>query len=367
MRPDLSSIARRKADHIDINLTRPVRFQDVATGFERYQFIHNALPEMALGAVDLRVPLLGRVLGTPIMVSSMTGGLAQGWEITRRLARVAEQRGGAIGVGSQRAALVDPDLARYFRVRDVAPNVLLFANLGAAQLAAGDGVDLCRRAVDMIGADALILHLNPLQEAIQPEGDRDFSGILDRIAEVCAQIEVPVVVKEVGCGISAQVACRLAQAGVAVIDVGGAGGTSWSAVEGERATTARGQRVGRTFTDWGIPTATSLRMVRERVPHIPVIASGGLRTGLDAAKALALGASLAGFAGSLLAAAVESDDAALEAFDALNDELRIAMYCVGAQSTVDLNCSMLMDDRGMPVAAGIAPGEWRELHDHVLL
>ncbi len=351
--PDRLSIAQRKQDHIEINLSEDVQFRQATTGFERYRFIHQALPEMALSSIDLRTTFLGRPLEVPLLVSSMTGGIERGWEITRRLASAAQVAGCAIGVGSQRVALQDATNAKFFMVRDVAPDVFLLANLGAVQLNKGFGPDDCRRAVDMIGADALILHLNPLQEALQPEGDRDFSSLLSRIAAVCAALDVPVVVKEVGCGISARAARQLVDAGVAAIDVSGAGGTSWSAVEQHRATTARGRRLGETFTDWGIPTATSLRMARQGAPHLPLIASGGLRTGLDAAKALALGASLAGFAGPLLRAAAESDEAAHEALAALADEVRLAMFCTGTRSVSGFSPAMLMDESGVPLPVPI--------------
>lgn len=354
---DPPTIAQRKEDHIEINLTQPVAFDSVTTGLDRYQFIHEALPEIAPGDIDLGTGFLGRQLGTPIMISSMTGGIERGWEITRRLARVAQSHRGAIGVGSQRGALVDPTLMPWFRVRDVAPDVLLLANLGATHLVPGRAVDQCQRAIDMIEADALILHLNPLQEAIQPEGDRDTSGVLLAIEAVCARLPIPVVVKEVGCGISGPTARRLADAGVSAIDVSGAGGTSWSAVEGKRATTARGRRLGETFRNWGIPTAVSLDMAREAAPGLPLIASGGLKTGLDAAKALALGATLAGFAGSILRAAADSEDAAFEELGVIHEELLIAMYCAGARSIRDLDRSRLMDRGGswsgvLPARAG---------------
>jgi isopentenyl-diphosphate delta-isomerase len=361
---DLPTITQRKEDHIEVGLTRPVAFEDVTTGLERYQFIHEALPEMSLGDVDLGTRFLGHALGTPILISSMTGGVRRGWEVTRRLARVAQAHRGAIGVGSQRAALLDPSLAAYFQVRDIAPDVVLLANLGAGHLASGDAVEQCQRAIDMVGADALILHLNPLQEAIQHEGERDYAGVLSAIEAVCRLIHVPVVVKEVGCGISGATARRLADAGIAAIDVSGAGGTSWSAVEGQRAATNRGRRLGETFRDWGIPTAVSLAMVREAVPGLPVIASGGLKTGLDAAKAIALGASLAGFAGAILRAAALGEDTAFEELESIHEELRIAMYCAGARSVRDLRPSLLMDrGRAWVGVTGSCLGQ--EAPDHV--
>lgn len=362
---DTPAITQRKEDHIEVNLTQPVDFQSVTTGLERYQFIHEALPEMALGDVDLATWFLGRQLGTPILISSMTGGIKRGWEITQRLARVAQAHRGAIGVGSQRAALVDPSLAPYFQVRHMAPDALLLANLGAVQLNGGGAVEQCRRAIEMIEADALILHLNPLQESIQPEGDRDASGVLSAIEAVCAHLPIPVVVKEVGCGISGPTARRLADAGVAAIDASGAGGTSWSAVEGKRATTARGRRLGETFRDWGIPTAVSLEMAREAAPGLPLIASGGLKTGLDAAKTLALGATLAGFAGSILRAAADSEQAAFEEVETIQDELRIAMYCAGARSIRDLDQSRLMD-RGGAWAGMSRSQRGEESHVHAI-
>jgi len=302
-----ATIERRKGDHIQINLDQDVQARDIETGFERYRFVHTALPELNLDEVDLSTTFLNRVVDVPILLSSMTGGFKRGWEINQRLAVAAQTLGCALGVGSQRVAIQDPSRAEFFAVRRFAPDVMLFANLGAVQLNYGYGVDECRRAVDMIGADALILHLNPLQEALQPEGNRDFSALLSKIAIVCRTLDVPVIVKEVGCGLSARDARRLVEAGVSAIDVSGAGGTSWSAVEHYRAKTSVARQLSNTFVDWGIPTAVSLGMARRGAPGTPVIASGGLRTGLDAAKAIALGADLAGFAGPLLRAAAVSE------------------------------------------------------------
>jgi isopentenyl-diphosphate delta-isomerase len=251
-----------------------------------------------------------------------------------------------MGVGSQRAAIEDSARARYFPVRDVAPDVVLFANLGAVQLNYGYGPAECQRAVDMIDANALILHLNPLQEAIQSDGNRDFSNLLPRIAEVCAALDVPVIIKEIGGGISTTVAQQLADAGVAAIDVAGAGGTSWSKVERQRATTGLARRLGETFGDWGIPTTTSLQMTRLGAPSIPLIASGGLQTGLDAAKALALGADLAGFAGPLLRAAHQGEDAAFDLMTALIEELRLTMFCTASGSLQHLRRAQLVSAEG---------------------
>ncbi|MGC8782633.1 MAG: alpha-hydroxy-acid oxidizing protein, partial [Anaerolineae bacterium] len=215
---------RRKADHIRINLEEDVRFPNLTTGFERYRLVHQALPELDLNAVDTSVSLLGRRLQVPLLISSMTGGTPAAATINRHLAQAAQARGVAMGLGSQRAGLEQAETAFTFRVRDVAPDILLFANLGAVQLNRGYGLDHCRRAMEMIGADALILHLNPLQEALQADGDWDWRGLLGKIEAVCRGLAAPVVVKEVGWGIGEKVARWLAEAGVAAIDVAGAGG-----------------------------------------------------------------------------------------------------------------------------------------------
>ena len=303
---EMSATRQRKGDHIRINLEEDVQAHGITSGLERYRFVHTALPELDLAEIDTRVTFLGRQLQAPILISGMTGGVERGREINRRLASVAQALGCAMGVGSQRAAIEEPELAWLYQVRDVAPDILLLANLGAVQLNYGYDVDHCRRAVEMIGADALVLHLNPLQEALQPEGNSNFAGLLARIERVCRALEAPVIVKEVGWGISARVARDLAAAGVAAIDVAGAGGTSWSEVERHRAPTAQRRRVSAAFANWGIPTAESLIQVRASLPALPLIASGGLRDGIDAAKSIALGADLAGFASPLFKAAASS-------------------------------------------------------------
>ena len=336
-------IGKRKSDHIRINLEERVSSEQLRSGFSEIAFVHNALPEVDFDDIDTSTSFLGRTLATPLLISSMTGGVQRGWEITQALAIAAQEVGAAIGVGSQRAAIEDPDLAQFYQVRDVAPDVMVLANVGAVQLNYGFGVEQCRRAVEMIQADALILHLNPVQEALQPEGNRNFGGLLPRIEEVCHHLDVPVVVKEVGFGISGDVARRLVNAGVAAIDVSGAGGTSWSAVEHHRATSERYRQVSRTFIEWGIPTVESLRMVGDAVPDVALIASGGLRSGLDAAKAIALGATLAGFAGPMLKAAAQGPDAAIEQLRVLDDELRLTMFGTGSGSVAELRDAELRD------------------------
>lgn len=327
---------RRKADHLRISLEEDVQFEGLTTGFERYQFIHQALPEMGFKEVDLSLNLFGKRLEAPLIISSMTGGIEPAAKINRNLARAAQKMGVAMGVGSLRPAIDDPSLARTYQVREVAPDILLFANLGAVQLNYGYGVEECRCAVEMIEADALILHLNPLQECLQEEGNTDFSGLLARIEKVCRHLPVPVMVKEVGWGISEEVARRLAQAGVAAIDVAGAGGTSWSEVERYRTSNEMMKNVAAAFAQWGIPTADSIRMARRGAPDVALIASGGIRTGVDVAKAIALGADGAALATPLLKAANASWGTVREKLDEIIEELRITMFCIGARNLREL-------------------------------
>lgn len=323
----------RKADHIRVNLEEDVD-SGLISGFESLRFEHNALPQLDLDEIDLSQEFLGHHLAAPLLISSMTGGTAQAGEINRNLAIAAQSSGIAMGLGSQRAAIEDPGLADTFNVRGLAPDVLLFANLGAVQLNYGYGADEAQRAIDMIEADALVLHLNALQEAVQPEGDTNFGGLLPQIEAVVGSVTVPVIVKEVGWGISASVATRLVEAGVAVIDVAGAGGTSWSQVEMHRAAEEKQAELASKFIDWGIPTAEAVRQVRAALPNIPIIASGGLRGGLDLAKSIALGAQLGGMAGPFLRAAAESSQAVTDLIDRTLQELRVCMFATG---TPDLN------------------------------
>jgi len=325
----------RKADHLRINLEEEVR-SGLATGLERYRFTHQALPELNLEEIDLRVGLFGKTLGAPILISSMTGGTGQAGQINRRLAAAAQETGVAMGLGSQRAALEHPETQATFQVRDVAPDILLFANLGAIQLNYGYGVEHCRRAVEMVAADALILHLNPLQEAVQPEGDTRFLGLIEKIAAVCKNLPVPVIVKEVGWGISGQAARLLVEAGVSAIDVAGAGGTSWTQVEMHRAASDSQARLAAAFVDWGIPTAESILQVRRACPKIPIFASGGVRTGLDIAKSIALGAVLGGMAGPFLKAASLSTGAVVQAILEVRREIQVTMFAAGAGNLQDL-------------------------------
>ena len=332
----------RKADHIRINLEENVQFPNLTTGLEAFSFIHQAVPELDLSTVSTQTSFLGKPLSAPILISSMTGGTTEAQEINRRLASAAQATGVAMGLGSQRAAIESPALAPTFQVRNVAPDILLFANIGAVQLNYGYGYDECQRAVDMIEADALILHLNALQEAVQPEGDGNFSDLLTRIECVCKQISVPVIAKEVGWGISEKAARQLFAAGVAALDVAGSGGTSWSEVEFHRAETSYHAQVAAAFAGWGIPTAHSLIYARKGAPDASLIASGGIRNGIEIAKCVALGADLVGVAGPFLKAAVQSAEATLESVRILQRQLEIAMFCAGASDIPALSQTPLV-------------------------
>jgi isopentenyl-diphosphate delta-isomerase len=300
------------------------------------------VPELNLADIDSSVTVFGKRLSSPVFVSSMTGGTEEAQRINRNLAMAAQQHGLAMGVGSQRAVIERPELASTTQVRDIAPDILLFANLGAVQLNYGYGIDECQRAVDVIEADALILHFNVLQEAVQPEGDVNFAGLLHRVEQVCSEIEVPVIAKEVGWGFSEQNARDLAAAGVAAIDVAGAGGTSWSEVEYHRAPTSFHARVAAAFADWGIPTADAIGYARSGAPDLPIFASGGLRDGIDIAKCIALGAQLGGMASPFLKAAHQSTEAVDQLIRETVAQLRIAMLCSGAPDIAALQQSSLL-------------------------
>jgi len=318
----------RKEEHLDIVATRDVRSAH-ATGLERYALVHCALPEIQLSDVDMTTTFLGHRLGAPLLISAMTGGTPRAREINERLAKAAQRCGVALNLGSLRVALEQPGLMETYRVRAQAPDILLMANIGAVQLNYGVTAGTCIQAVQELEADALVLHLNPLQEAIQPGGDTDFRGLLSKIAALCEQAPFPVLVKEVGWGISSPIARSLAQAGVAAIDVAGSGGTSWSRVEAHRLHSTAERQVAAAFDDWGIPTATALLQVREACPDLPLIASGGIETGVDIAKCLALGANLAGIARPLLKAAIQSAEASLQHVQAVLRQLQIALFCTG--------------------------------------
>jgi len=329
----------RKADHLRICLDEDVQFHSTTNGLERYRFTHCCLPELNRNEIDLTMMFLGKHLGAPLLISSMTGGTEIAREINFRLAQVAQHYRIAMGVGSQRVAVEKPEVAGTFAVRSHAPDILLFANLGAVQLNYDYGLDECRRVVDLLEADALILHLNPLQECIQPKGDTNFRSLLAKIAQLCAQLPVPVIAKEVGNGISAAMAQKLIAAGVAAIDVAGAGGTSWAKVESERAEKPQQRRLGMTFADWGLPTAECITSIRAVTNDFPLIASGGLRHGLDVAKAIALGADIAGLAWPFLQAAAESEAAVYALAEMLIAEITTVLFCTGNSTLEQMKCS----------------------------
>lgn len=323
----------RKQDHIDINLREDVQSL-LASGFDDYHFDHNALPEIALETISTDCSFLGKNVKAPILISSMTGGTKEGLRINSNLAEAAQSRGIALALGSGRAGLDSEEAALTFKLRKWAPTSPIYANLGAIQLNYGCGVDECKRVVEMAEADALILHLNTLQEALQPEGQTNFAGLEKKIEAVCKSIGVPVIAKEVGWGINAKTAARLVNAGVRGIDVAGAGGTSWSEVEKHRNSSEDRIRISSHFKSWGLPTAEAVKAVCEALPDIPVIASGGLRKGMDIAKSLALGASMGGIAGGFLKAATESSESVAALIDELTLEMRIVMFALGAE-TID--------------------------------
>ncbi|MEH2467426.1 type 2 isopentenyl-diphosphate Delta-isomerase [Nostoc sp.] len=329
----------RKADHIRICLEEDVQCDQITNGLERYRFTHFCLPELNPDDIDISTTFLGKQLGAPLLISSMTGGTEQAAIINQRLAEVAQYYKIAMGVGSQRVAVEKPQVADTFAVRKYAPDVLLFANLGAVQLNYKYGLDECLRVVDILEADALILHINPLQECIQPKGDTNFRGLLDKISKLCSGMPVPVIAKEVGNGISAAIAEKLIAAGVAAIDVAGAGGTSWAKVESERAENPLQRRLGRTFANWGLPTAECITTIRAIAPYVPLIASGGLRHGLDVAAAIALGADVAGLAMPFLQAAAISETAVAELAKVLIAEITTVLFCTGNATLYQLKHS----------------------------
>jgi isopentenyl-diphosphate Delta-isomerase len=332
-------VIRRKEEGIDVVLGRNVQAKEATTLLECVHMIHCALPEMDISEVDLSTSFLGKNLRSPIVVDSMTGGAPKAEEINGLLAEVSEQMGFAMGLGSQRAGLISDEMARTYSVaRKKAPTAFLFANIGGAQLAKGFTVKEAEKLVTMIQADALAVHLNPLQEVVQPEGEASFRGVLTAIKRLCSELSVPVMVKEVGAGISREVARKLEAAGVRAINVSGAGGTSWAGVEAVRAAERKHSSkasLGALFWDWGIPTAAALVEARGSV-RVPLIASGGLRNGLEVAKCLSLGADLCGMARPMLESASRGRTTLEEFASQTLLELRTAMFVTGSKTVPDL-------------------------------
>lgn len=334
--PDDTTHSSRKLEHLRINLKEDVQFRQVTNGLENYRFVHQALPNVTLDQLDLSTTFWRKSLRAPLLISSMTGGADEAERINMTLAAAAQSTGIAMGLGSQRAAIEDESLAYTYQVRRVAPDILLFANLGAIQLNYGYSVDECRRAVEMIQADALILHLNAIQEAVQAGGNTNWKGLLDKIEGVCKKIGVPVIAKEVGFGLSEEAARQLAEAGVGALDVAGAGGTSWAAVESRRAPSPFLRSLAEAFWDWGISTAESLERVKRGAPGLPVIASGGIRDGIEVAKCVALGAQLVGLASPMLKLADKGVQETIEGIKLIEEELKIAMFGIAAQNLTTL-------------------------------
>ena len=332
MTMDRSGMTTRKLRHIAACLTGPVEYVNVTTGFERYQLPYNALTQTSLGAIDLATTFLGAPLRAPVLVGAMTGGAELSRTINRNLAEAAQKLGIGMMLGSQRIMLDDELAAASFEVRELAPEVLLIGNIGLAQLS--DAVlPKLAAALDRVGADALAVHTNPLQEAMQDNGDTDFTGSLEQLRRLVSDLGYPVLVKEVGHGIGAVAAELLRDLPIAAIDVAGAGGTSWARVE---QLVRYGEVRFPAIAEWGVPTAQALQEVRRTLPEMPLVASGGIRTGMDAAKALAMGADVVALARPLLAPAIESPAAALDVLQGFVEELRVCLHGCGVEDLAGL-------------------------------
>ncbi len=344
-----SETGKRKEDHIRICLDKKAQARNATSGFEDIQLVHRALPEVNKAKIDLSTIFLGKKFKAPIIVGAMTGGTQQATKINASIAQAVEKLGLGMGVGSQRAAIENTELEETYAVtRKMAPNAFLIANIGGVQLVHGYGLKEVKKVVEMIDADAVAVHLNALQEAVQPEGQTNFKGVLAKIAQIAGALDTPVIVKETGAGISSEDAKALENAGVKAIDVGGVGGTSFAAVEYYRST-QKENLSGEAFWDWGIPTAVSLIETVQTV-KLPVIASGGLRSGTDVAKALALNASLASISQPILQAAVKGSRETEDKLSCLIEELRNALFLVGAEKISDLAKT--------PVVITGKTGEW---------
>jgi isopentenyl-diphosphate delta-isomerase len=327
----------RKAEHINICLDEKAQAKKATTGFEDVQFVHRTLPEVDEAKIDVSTKVFGHKFSAPVIVGAMTGGTAEATRINAVIAEAVETLQLGMGVGSQRAAIENPKLSETFSIaRKKAPTAFLIANIGGIQLVHGCGVKEVKQAIEIIDADAVAVHLNALHEAIQPEGQTSFKGVLDKICEITAELDKPVIVKETGAGIAAEDAKKLEEAGVKAIDVGGVGGTSFAAVEHYRSESNSVQHfLGDVFWDWGIPTAVSL-IETTQTAKVPVIASGGMRSGMDVAKSLALNACLASVCQPALETAVKGGKATQKMLSLLIDELRTVMFLVGAEKVQDL-------------------------------
>lgn len=337
-------LEKRKNDHLDIVLSKRHASSSTTTGLESVTFVHCALPEMNLDDVNVHTEFLGKRINAPFLISSMTGGPSKAETVNANIANVCEELGLPFGIGSQRIALENGSSGGLgANLRKYAPSVPIIGNIGAAQLNRGYGIDEAVRAVEMIGADGLFIHLNPLQEAVQSEGDRDWSNLLEKIARLVSDLPVPIAVKEVGFGISEQIAGDLARAGVTIIDVAGAGGTNWASVEAARSDDPVRSRLGDTFSNWGIPTAYAVAQARQVCPDTTLIASGGIKNGLDIAKAIRIGADLGGIAAGVLQAAVVSDRKLHSLLSVIIEELRITCFCTGSKDLDSLRNAKVIE------------------------
>lgn len=331
MNPD-TGMTTRKLRHIDACLTGPVEYVGVQTGFQWFDLPYNALTQTSLAAIDLNTRFLDSPLRAPVLIGAMTGGAELARTINRHLAAAAQELGIGMMLGSQRIMLDDSGAAASFEVRDQAPDVLLIGNIGLAQVSEAI-IPKLSAALERVGANALAVHINPLQEAMQVDGDTDFSGSLDALRLLATELDYPVMVKEVGHGIGAAAAAGLRGLPIAAVDVAGAGGTSWARVE---QVVRYGQVRYPAVADWGIPTAQALMEVRKTLPGMPLVASGGIRSGMDAAKAIALGADVVAVARPLLAPAIESPAAVVDALGGLIEELRVCLHGCGAPDLAEL-------------------------------
>jgi isopentenyl-diphosphate Delta-isomerase len=333
---EVETIKNRKRDGINIPLKRGAQAKTSSTYLEYVRFVHNALPELDYSDVDTSSFFMGRKFAAPLMIDSMTGGTPEARKINERLGKLAQEHNIPMGLGSQRAGLKSEELASTYAIaRENAPDAFLIANIGGAQLSKGFTITEVKKVIEMIQADALVIHLNPLQELIQPEGEPKYAGVLAQIANLVAKLDLPVMVKEVGAGISREVATRLETAGVAAISVAGAGGTSWAGVEKIRADAAQNKtkiHLGELFWDWGIPTALSLLEVKRAIKKTPILASGGLRNGLEVAKCIALGADMCAMAYPFLKAAAQSEASLFNYMNLILAELKSTMFLLGSKN-----------------------------------
>ncbi|MCH1627057.1 type 2 isopentenyl-diphosphate Delta-isomerase [Fredinandcohnia quinoae] len=330
------NINHRKTEHIRLCLTENVEGVNKSTGFEGIQFIHNALPEINFKHISLHTHFLNKELQAPFLVSSMTGGSELAITINQNLAIAAEEKGWALAIGSTRAMLESDTYKDSFLLREQAPTVPFIVNLGAVQLNYGYGAEEVKKIVDLTRADSIVLHLNSIQEVIQDGGDLNFENLLPKIEQVCHTLDVPVGVKEVGFGIDGMTAKKLYNVGISYIDVAGAGGTSWSQVEKLRTKDPLKKAAAESFNNWGIPTRDCIISVRSKLPEVPLIASGGMKTGVDAAKAITIGADIVGFARQLLKVATVSVDSVLETMEQIELELKMTMFGIGVKNLGEL-------------------------------